>query len=141
MAELPSGDPRTTVQAALKAARKFSRDGVQPQAVLLATNHKLEFGVACTPLLASDPDFKPYLELLSRAFQHSLDSAALRQHKDNLPDLREVQLQTVELEEPAAAARKLKPFKVLRQKMTALWSWLQPKLDELVELCRAMIVP
>ena len=106
LAELPSGDSRTMVQAALESARKFSMDGVQPQAVLLATNHKLEFGVACTPLLASDPEFKQYLELLSRAFQHSIDSAAQRQHKDSLPDLREVQLTTVELEEPAAAARK-----------------------------------
>ena len=47
-AELPSGAHRTAVQAALDAGRKFAQDGVPPQAVLLAANHKLEFGLAET---------------------------------------------------------------------------------------------
>ena len=130
-AELPLGTHRTAVQAALDAARKFAQERVPPQAVLLATNHKLEFGLACTPLLASDPELQRYTELYTRAFQFSLDSAALRQHRDSLPDLREVQVQAVQLEEAAPAARKLKPAKLLRLKMTALWSWLHNRLDDL----------
>lgn len=137
IAELPPGEQRTAVQVALEGARKFGKDGVPPQAVVLATNHKLEYGVACTPLLASDPELQPYLELFSRAFQHSIDSAALRQHRDSLADLQEVQLQAVQLQEAAPAAKKPKPFRILRQKMAVVWSWLQPRLDELGELCQA----
>lgn len=138
LAELLAGElteeQRSAAEASLEATRKFGRDGVAPQAVLLVTNHKLEWDATCTSLLASDAAFRPYFELLQRAFQQSLGSAALRQHKDSLPDLREVQVQPGMPEEAAPPPpRKVAPAKVLRQKMTALWRWLQPLMDSLGE--------
>eukprot|EP00887_Chlorella_sp_A99_P004521 scaffold34.g4521.t1 len=129
---------RSMLENALRGVEQYARKAVAPQAVLLVSSPDTEWGSLISSDLAADAELAPYLDLVQRAFQHSLTRMQLEQMSADaararaaLPDLSDVQLRPGALPGLAGSSRgappkpKLPPpSRRMRDLLRCIWKWL-----------------
>ena len=128
---------RQVLQQAVSSVKHFACHHISPQALLMVSNHKLEWGSIFTEGLRNDATFKPYGEAAGKAFQVSLAKQKIAEREQQgtreaalLPPLDHVDLR----QELGAAAGRVgvpkqpPPSRQLRGQMSTLWRWLLPIL-------------
>ena len=125
LAGLPVGSAgRATVEVALAEARAFGEDFTAPQCALMLSDHNRQWCEGMSRLLAADAGFRPYLDLLLRAMQLSLENRRLVRSAAALPALEHVEVQRTQLSAPGPASRPPAPSKLAEKKMVQLWAWV-----------------
>ena len=80
----PEDQAAALLQQAVSSARQSAGHHISPQALLLVSNHKLEWASFRTEGLENDASFQPYGELAGRAFQVSLGAQRAAQREQQL---------------------------------------------------------
>ena len=90
----------------------------------MLSDHNRQWCEGMSRLLAADAGFRPYLDLLLRAMQLSLENRRLVRSAAALPALEHVEVQRTQLSAPGPASRPPAPSKLAEKKMVQLWAWV-----------------